>query len=257
MIQLEYGSSQEAWEGLNELFLLREDRILAKGGLRSGAQLIAYDVFLNIRKAWVNPDFDFGWHFNYRTQKWTTLINNYIDRNTLDIVKSIIIPREQSNSRNYNISYLFTNSHSSGKGCLLNLTFSRRADKIHPTLIITLRSSEVVKRLLLDLLLVQRIGEYVYGKDKDMDIIAYLPNAFTSAETSTMYHKVKPFGELLNIKDKDLKPFQKRVLEKWLFLKHVDPNKIGYKIHLRAAKSLQMTDASRPPKLLAKNLLIT
>ena len=38
---------------------------------------VAYNMFIKIRKAWVDPDFDYGRCFNYKETKWTSLLNNY------------------------------------------------------------------------------------------------------------------------------------------------------------------------------------
>lgn len=49
---------------------------------------MVYNVFIKIRKAWVDPDFDYGRCFNYKETKWTSLLNNYIDFNKLDLLRS-------------------------------------------------------------------------------------------------------------------------------------------------------------------------
>ena len=235
VIKLEYGSSQEAWEGINEFFITQSETIIDKGGFHSGTQLIAYNMFIFIRNAWMDPEFNFTKTFNYQKQKWSSLVNNYIDFTKLELTISEVRLFEKKNTKNYNVSFTFDNSHTSGKGCLLSLTFSRRNDSDVPVLIAHLRSSEIVKRLPFDLLLLQRIGEYSYG-DKRFSIQLFLPNAYTTAEVSTMYHVHRDVKKLVG----DWKSnFGMQVLKKLAELSETDLSKIRYKIHLRVARVLQ------------------
>jgi hypothetical protein len=251
--ELEFGSSQEAWEGINEYFMLEEEKIVKAGGTRYGALLVGYDFIVRARKLWVDPDFDYGKMFNYRRQKWVSLVNNYVDFNYLDLVKAEVLDREKKKASSYNISFIFGNSHGSGKGCLLNLTFTRRPQDGHPLLIATLRSSEIVKRLNFDFLLIQRMGEYVYGEDVHLGAILFFPNIYTSAETSAMYNSHKKLKRLFkqNILNASMPPFQQKVWEMFEKYSTVSQDTIKYKVHLRVAKALQNKDI---PQLLAKDM---
>lgn len=251
--ELEFGSSQAAWEGINEYFLLQEEAMVEAGGVRSGSLLIGYDYLIRVRKLWVDPDFDYGKMFNYKRQKWSSLVNNYIDFNYLDLVKAEVLAREKKKSPTYNISFIFGNSHGSGKGCLLNLTFTRRPQDGHPVLIATLRSSEIVKRLNFDFLLIQRMGEYVYGVNQHVGAILFLPNLYTSAETSALYNTHKKLSRLWRkqLKERPLLPFQQRVSDALEKYSTIDQTTIKYKVHLRVARSLQNKNI---PPLLAKDM---
>jgi len=244
---LEYGSSQEAWEGINEYFLTEEETILKYGGKRPGSQLIAYDTLVRIRNSWVDPKFDFGKMFNYHPHKWNRLISNYMDMNVLDLVKAEVQSRERKKSSSYNVAFLFSNAHASGKGCLLSCTFTRRSGEPNPILIINLRSSEIVKRLIFDFLLIQRIGEYVYG-DRNISLQIFFPNMYTNSETSIMYDIHKPILKLEGFTGE--LPFQKSVIDKMEEFKLIDPEKIKYGIHRRAARVIQGT--GKAPALLAE-----
>jgi hypothetical protein len=232
-----FGSSQEAWEGINEYFLTQEQEVVDRGGTRTGSQLLSYNHFIDIHRAWINPDFDFGKMFGYTPTKWTHLISNYINMAYLSLVKSEVIARELKNSKQYNISFNFSNSHGSGKGCLLSCTFVRRPSVGYPILLFNLRSSEVVKRLAVDFLLLQRIGEYVYG-DTKFGLQLFCGNLYTTAEFSTMYNTHKKLRKIITDRD-NLQPFQTKVLEIFKRFKTVDPATIKYKVHLRAVKRLQ------------------
>ena len=76
---LEFATSQEAWEKLNEMFLTIDPIIFEKGGLANSGLATVYNVFIKIRKAYVDPEFNYGRVFNYTATKWTSLLNNYID----------------------------------------------------------------------------------------------------------------------------------------------------------------------------------
>jgi len=232
-----YGSSQECWEGINEYFMQHETEILQRGGLRTGSQLVSYNHFVDIHRAWLSPDFNFGKLFGYTPTKWKSLVSNYINLDYLDLVKSEILSREMKNSKQYNISFNFSNSHGSGKGCLLSCTFLRRPSGIAPVLLFNLRSSEVVKRLAVDLLLLQRMGEYVYG-EKAFGLQLFCGNIYTTAEFSAMYNNHKKIRKIIDTKSEML-PFQKKVVDTLKHFKHVDPATIKYKVHLRAVKRLQ------------------
>lgn len=250
---LEFGTSQEAWEGLNEYFLNNEEEILEMG-CRNGSQLIAFDNFIRIRKAWVLPEMDFGNTFGYRLQKWSGLINNYINLNYLDILKSQILAKEGGKYTNYNISMQFDNSHGHGKNCLLSLTFSRTQETDIPIATFHLRSSEITKRLLLDLLLVQRIAEYIYGEEQHIMIKMLCTNVYQSAESFCMYDIHKPLKSVLKIKGKKMTNWQERVLRITDEFKTVDPAKVTYKVFLRSVNQLQGLKGDKP--MLAKDLLL-
>jgi hypothetical protein len=248
---LECHTSQEAWEKINEYILLKEEELKIKGGGRDGNASLSYDNLIFIMKAWVDPEFDFGRMFRYKVQKWTHLVNNYVDLNYLDIIKHDIQTRESKRQRIYQVTKHFSNSHNNGKDCLISLTFSKRLYSDVPILIFHTRATEVTKRLLIDLLLVQRLGEYVYGKDKTFSILMYCPMAYLNVEAFTMYNTHRDIIKLLkkdHRRDTDtskkdyllrLHPFQKRIYDVLKKFQTIDPLKITYKSHRRAAKQLQ------------------
>ena len=242
----EFANSQECWEGLNEYFFNNEPEIVKEGGSRYGSQLIQYNVFAEIRKAWVDPDFDYGNTFGYRMQKWTGLVNNYVDLNYLDLLKSDIMVRESKTYPQYNLAMQFDNSHGHGKNCLLSVTFSRRADQAVPIISFTLRSSEITKRLLLDLLLVQRMGEYIYGEGADFKIFMYVVNMYQNAEAFTMYHIHKNFDDIIDIKKGKMNSWQERVMKVHENFSNIHPDEIKYKSFKRAVNQLQGVHGDKP-----------
>jgi hypothetical protein len=252
----EFATAEEAWVKLNRYFLTEEEEIVSRGGVRSGTQLISHNLFLKIRKAYVDPEFDFGKMFGYRIQKWSKLITNYVNLNYLDLVRAEVLSRESKNQSNYNVSFIFDNNHSSGHGCLINLTFIRRTKQMYPVLQFTLRSSEITKRLIFDFLLIQRMGEHVYGEGVHFSVEVFLPHAYITSENVVMMNN---YFDLLKLKTRmekrgrEIGPsFQKTlgVLEKF---KNIDISTVKYKVFQRSIKRLQDID-TKP--LLAKNLFI-
>jgi len=244
---LEYANSQEAWEGINEYFLNNSKEIVKRGGGRYGPQLISYDMFIKIRKSWVDPEFDFGNMFGYRKQKWSSLVNNYINLDFLDILKAEVLEKVKKKTPNYNLSMPFDNSHGSGKNCLLSLTVSQRTSMDHPLITFVLRSSEITKRLLWDLLLVQRIAEYVFGEKQYVAINIFCGNIFQNTEAFIMYdnHKrikniIKTRIPMVGEKKSDLyDAWQKRALDTLKQFKEVDPKTVKFKVHLRSVRQIQ------------------
>jgi len=250
MIRSRHATTQEAWEWLNEFLATGEERIKKNGGVRSGAQIISYDHFMEINKAWVDPEFDFGFMFGYKPQKWSILKSNYVDMNMVDLVKSEVLEREVKKTANYNLAFKFSNTHGSGHGCLISCVFQRRHTHDNPVVIINIRSSEVTKRLLMDFLLVQRITEYIYGDNISASIKLFSGNVYLSAENFVMYHNHKPLESFMN---SDHSIMEKRVLDVLHKFQQPEAMNIKYKVHLRAVKRIHKIDT---PSLKAKDLLL-
>lgn len=245
MKAFEFATSQEAWEKLNELFFQAEDEIVKSGGGRYGNQLVLYSGYVHIRKAWVDPKFDFGNMFGYRPHKWSGLISNYVNMDYLDILKSQILVKETKSYPIYNLSMPFDNSHGHGKNCLLSLTFSRRQNCDVPIAIFNLRSSEITKRLLIDFLLVQRIAEYIYGEEQTIMIEMFCGNIYQNIEAFTMYHQHRNLRKL-NQNKKGESKWTDKVLETLDKFEKVNPDEINYKVFKRSVNQLQNVHGDRP-----------
>lgn len=252
----EFATSQEAWEKINEYFLIKPESVFDKeNSMFNRGVSVLYNVFFTIRKAWVDPEFDFGKMFNYREQKWTILINNYLDLNQLDLLRSKVRYFQTKYNQNYNLSYSFDNTHGNGKGCLLSATFSRRVGDSTPNITINLRSSEITKRLIFDFLLVQRMGEYIYGPDISFTMSVFATQMYCNTETVLMYNTYKPVIPLIEESpNKEWISIAKEAFNKFF----TDPKSFSsYKVFLRSAKCLNpkaFNHKSTP--LLAKNLNI-
>jgi hypothetical protein len=256
---LEFATSQEAWLDLNKYFLNNSKEIIKRGGGRYGPQLISHDLFIKIRKAWVDPEMDFGNLFGYRRQKWSSLVNNYVNLDFLDILKSEVLTKEKKRTPSYNLSMQFDNSHGSGKNCLLSLTVSKRVSYDHVIMTFNLRSSEITKRLLWDLLLVQRIAEYIFGDKEHISINLFCGNMYQNTESFIMMDNhvkikkmLKPIGYKPGDDDKPVyDQWQKRTIDTLKEFKNVDHKTVKYKVHLRSVNQLQGLKGDRP--LLAKH----
>ena len=121
-----FKDSITAWETINEMFLGHDYEL---GATVHAHALYVYDYTIGIRNPKLDPEFDFGRHFNYTMSKWKSLVSNYIDRAELDSIKEEVKAEEtKSRSRIYNLALQFTNKHGHGKNCLLSMVFSRRAN---------------------------------------------------------------------------------------------------------------------------------
>jgi hypothetical protein len=249
---LEFATSQEAWEKLNEAFLRYDPVLFKKGALANSGVAVVYNVFVKIRKAWVNPDFDYGRAFNYTESKWTSLLNNYIDFNKLDLLRSKVRLLGNKYTQNYNISYTFNNRHDNGKQCLLAATFSKRFNEDIPVITMVLRASEITKRLIFDFLLVQRMSEYVYGPDQSVQINLFCTQMYGNCETLLMYDAYKPFKKV--IKGAEENAWIQQLKDTFKKFKENGPEKFqSFKVFFRSYKVLR-PDLYEYKPLLARNL---
>lgn len=252
---LEFATSQEAWEKLNEAFLRIDPVIFGKGATANSGVAVAYNVFIKIRKAWVDPDFDYGRCFNYKEAKWTSLLNNYIDFNKLDLLRSKLRVLKKSYNQNYNVSYTFNNHHDNGKQCLLAATFSKRFNEDVPVITMVMRASEITKRLIFDLLLVQRMAEYVYGPEQTVQLNIFATQMYGNVETLLMYNTHRPIKKILKGIDN---PWTRRVWEVWeKFQNGTEKQFSSFKVFFRSFKVLRPDlYASTYKSMYAKELLL-
>jgi len=250
---LEFATSQEAWEKLNEYFLRLDPVIFNKGATANSGVSVVYNVFIKIRKAWVDPDFDYGRMFNYTESKWSSLLNNYLDFNKLDLMRSKLRLLRNKYNQNYNVTYTFNNRHDNGKQCLIAATFSKRFGEDIPVITMVLRASEITKRLIFDFLLIQRISEYVYGKEQSVQINVFATQMYGNIETLIMYDSYKPLKKVLKGVDN---PFVDRVKEVYNKFKTGDESKFkSFKVFYRSFIVLR-PDLFTYRHMYAKDLLL-
>lgn len=235
IINRTFETSQDAYRELNRFFLNYGGKVLPN--IVSG-QVVTYDAFVKIEKAWVDPDFDFGNTFGYRKQKWSGLCNNYTDWDDITDLAYRVKEREDKNSKHYNESMRFANNHAHGKNCLLSLTATRRDNQNKPILSFTLRSSEITKRLLMDLLLVQRIGEYLYGKEP-FKLNMFVINMYQDPEAFCMLDHVYPIKKMLEYSEDGKSWYQKKIIKILKRFKRANLEDVKYKVHKRVVRQLQ------------------
>ena len=239
-----FKNSMKAWEGLNRLFLFN---IPGLDIIRIGKAQYINDLVVYIKEPLVDPNFDFGRHFNYTMSKWKSLVANYIDENSLSLLRIDVISAFNS-KKVFNIGYQFDNKHAHGKNCLLSMTISKKAGMNNPMITVFMRASEVTKRLICDLLLIQRIGEYILGKNQRFSISIHFSQIFNDDTVLLMYHAHE---DLLKLSDK-LGIYDNNWYDRLNDLLRVDPEKIKYKVHKRAIKVLR-PELFKYPKTLAKD----
>lgn len=240
---LHYKTSQEAWHGLNESFI---DEFRSHPPLKyqlSGSEITLNDVLIKIDKPYINPEFDFGNLCDYKMQKWVSLVKNYLSKDELLILKKKIETRESKKQNKYTESLLFSNSHKNGKGCLLSITFNKRKEE--RILSCVIRSSEITKRLLLDLLLIQKIGNYIYGTKTPFKIHIICYNMYQIAEFATTYDLIKPIESFISEFPKEAK-YTEKVLSRLSYFKTVDINTVKFKVYKRSIRTLQVDSSGKP-----------
>lgn len=248
--KLKFDNLQLGWQGINEfLYLNCEEISKNKGGLY-GSEFVSFNNHVFMENAWVDPEFDFGRQLGYSDKKWSGLVNNYVDFNYLDLMRAEISARVSKNAKMYNYTYHFDNSHGSGKDCLVAITFTKRPYQNKPILVFQIRTSEVTKRLLFDFLLVQRIGEYMYGNN-DFEVELFAPSFYITAESFVMYNNIKPIKPLLKkfLKKNKLKPhkFQDKVISKFdEYMNHPDPMSVIYRVNRRSIMQIQKGEDGLP-----------
>lgn len=250
-----FRTSQKAWEGLNKYFLNNLIEIEEHGGGRYGGQMTDYDNIVYIQRAKVDPKFDFGNMFGYRPQKWSGLLNNYVDKEALQDLKDRVQERENKKAKHYNLSMVFSNKHGHGKNCLMSLTLSRRQNNKKPVASFTLRSSEITKRLLMDLLLVQRMIEFIYGHNK-VGIVMFATNIYQNAEAFTMYDNHEKIATFLDKKG-GIDKWQQKILALLTKFQNCSVEEITMKVHKRCVRQLQRPNGvplSGDRPMLAKEL---
>lgn len=243
----EFPTLQHAWEGLNEYLLNEQAKIEAVGGGIYGTEMCLYNTMISVYKAWVDPTFDFGHVLGYTNKKWSKLINNYLDRDYLELIKAEVVERERKKSTNYTHTMHFANSHGSGKDCLISLTFCRAIGNECPVVVYHTRATECTKRMIFDFLLIQKICEYVYGKERTVEVKMFVPFMFIAVEGVLLYFNHVPMDKALRIpKGKEPTVFQKRVQLAYDKFMNIDVETIRYKVHKRSAQGIQRGPDGKP-----------
>ena len=108
-----FKTGDEAWASINKMFIEQDERL----GLFSDGQgasitnsLYTYGMSVLIEEAKFDPEFDFGKIMGYTQSKWSSLLNNYLDLDSLDKLKLQIreLEKNKSNlsSRNIYIEFI-------------------------------------------------------------------------------------------------------------------------------------------------------
>lgn len=262
---LQFKDLQSGWRGINEFLYLKCQAIDAVGGGMYSTEYVSYNNYVIMKKAWVDPEFNFGKILGYSKTKWTALVSNYVNPNYLELIKNTIQHRHGKEAKSYNYTFHFSNRHGHGKDCLISLNFTKRVTQKTPVIVFNIRTSEVTKRLLFDLLLVQRIAEYVYGVGTDVEVHLFAPSFYITAESFVMYNNVKDIRRLLKNylekNDLEMHPFQEKVMERMdEYMNHPDPHSIMYRVHRRSVLQIRKDKDGNPESgvkdMFAKNLLL-
>lgn len=255
--QFHFATLEEAWAGINEYLVNNQPEIEKNGGGIYGTQMMLYNAIIQVETSWINPNFDFAKILGYTDRKWSKLVSNYVDLNYLDLVKREVLAREKKKTVNYTHSFHFSNKHQSGKDCLISLIFQRKMGNDRPTVVYHTRAVEATKRMIFDFLLIQRIVEYVYGKDISVEVEMVIPFIFIAAEGVILFSNYKPMKDLVHNWDNP-NVYQGRVIKAWEKLSTTPIDQIKYRVHKRSAVGVQRDSSGNPlhgrKKLCAKDL---
>lgn len=214
-----FKTGDEAWASINKMFIEQDEKL----GLFSDGQgalitnsLYTYGMSVLIEEAKFDPEFDFGKIMGYTQSKWSSLLNNYLDLDSLDKLKLQIgeLEKNKAINRNYHIGFNFADSHSNGKGCLVSGMFSRMIGIDKPRLTIVMRASDVVTRLPWDLLLAIRMGEYVFGHT-EFTVELFIRSAFADDTSLMLYNGYEPIEPIIEkIKNEERRKRLKKALKR-------------------------------------------
>lgn len=245
---LKFSDSLKAWEKLNEIFIRQDENL---NFLYKGKALYLYDLVVEVENPVFPGDFDFGRHFNYTISKWANLIKNYIDKKELEEVRKEVQQKEKK-KKPYSVSFSFSNNHKHGKSCLLSMVCSKRVDG-ESVITLFLRSSEVTKRLACDLLLFNRIGDFIYGGNK-YKVVVYFNQIFNDDTVLLMYHVHKDvFKVLKKSTNNERVNILSYRLKQLLSIENI--SSVKYKVHRRALKVLK-PDLVKYPTTLARECVL-
>lgn len=252
--QYVFSDPLDAWDKVIQKFIKRDTDLFDNGhGAEITNSLHTNDLIFFIESPRFDENFDFGYYFNYGQTKWTSLLNNYIDLDKLDVIKEKIreLEKDKVKNRNYNIGLHFADSHDNGKGCLLSGILSRHYYVEKPILTVVLRTSEVVTRLPFDLLFFSRLGEYIYGH-LDFTLKVDIKQAFADDNVILMYNNRVPLKDVLSRCDnKKRKEYILGKLDEMMKIKEEDFT--TYQAHLRSFKVLRPDLYPDRKPLLAKD----
>jgi hypothetical protein len=250
MTQFNYTTSQEAWVELNRFLI---EAIEGLDGVIMSNQVILYDVFIHILKSQIDEDWDFTKTANYTMSKWTSLVNNYVNRNHFEEIISLVHHKELKKDRNYNVSFHFSNEHDGGKGCLLTATFSRRYTEDKPYIHATMRASEFYKRGMFDLLLLHRMGQVAWGEDANFGITITAHQLWGGSDWLALLSSViKPSRLFKNTVEGT---FKEKVRKQYKYFRGIeDIDGLRYHAHKRACHVVQ--GSVKEKRVLAKHCIL-
>ena len=183
----------EAYIGLNKWWYNNYETLHRRGGGRYGSELFMPNVFFHCGHGKIDPKLDLGKLLGYTPTKWNTLVTNYLSYTGVHELRDIVQEREKAGKSNYNAVMMFTNNYKKGKGCLISLQFSKRPRSKERVVTFSTRATELTKRLIFDLLLVQRVAEFVYkGTDVKWNVQFFSPHVYQCAESLVLLTNHKP-----------------------------------------------------------------
>lgn len=201
----------DAYIGINRWWYNNYETLHRRGGGRYGSECFMPNVFFHCGYGKIPSDLDLGKLLGYSPTKWNTLVTNYLSYQGVHDVHDAVQALEKAGKSNYNVVMLFTNQYKKGKGCLISLQFSKRPRRgkngeYERVITFSTRATEITKRLIFDLLLIQRVAEFVYkGLDIKWNTQFFSPHVYQCAESFvllTSYQSLMDWNDNGKIDDK-------------------------------------------------------
>ena len=169
---------------------------------------------------------------NYTAAKWGGLVSNYLDFSEFQYIKERVSKR--LGSKSWAETMKFSHNTKSREACLISATFLN--DEANNILFIHVRTSEVYKRLAMDLVLAKRLGDAIFG-DHPYIIRVFINHAWLSADWGSMLLKKPKFRRLGKSSKSDT--IAGRCYIKYKHFKKADWRSFTYNAHKRPARVLQ------------------
>jgi len=212
----------EAFYGVNRSLLFTES-----------SSSIIHRFFLEFETSpLLDEEVDYTKLVNYTASKWSSLVSNYLDFSDLDKFEQLVSQR--IGTKRWSIGFKFSHNTVRREACLMTATAVNNGTGNY--LVVDVRTSEVYKRLALDLLLFKRIGDRVY-KDTPYIIKVYIRHAWLSKDWASMLLVNRSWRKSCSIANPGT--FAEKVLEQYRTFKSTEWEQLSYNSHKRPCRVIQ------------------
>ncbi|RLF06832.1 MAG: hypothetical protein DRJ64_04075 [Thermoprotei archaeon] len=180
----------------------------------------------------LTKEIDFTQLVNYTSTKWDGLVSNYLD--FMDIAEFGKEVEERLGSKHWAETVKFSHNTKARKACLISATALNNGERNE--LFIHIRTSETYKRLMMDLLLFKRLGDFTF-KGHDYIIHVVINHAWLSKDWASML-LVKPH---IKVRCRNAEPgtIANKTYLQYTKFKNTDWKDLTYNAHKRAVRVIR------------------